>query len=78
VSLDTGYAEALIIFGDRTIKALEAECVRLAPPVPHGFFGGYPIVERYAHAYRVGYYEQTSAGYDPNLAGLDATVSRRW
>jgi vancomycin resistance protein YoaR len=32
------------------------------------FFGGYPIVERHSHAYRVGYYEK---GYGP---GLDATI----
>jgi vancomycin resistance protein YoaR len=39
------------------------------------FFGGFPIVERHAHAYRVGYYEQRSnGGRDSNLAGLDATV----
>ena len=38
------------------------------------FFAGYPVVERHAHAYRVLYYEQTATGYDPLLAGLDATV----
>ena len=39
------------------------------------FFGGYPVVERYSHAYRVSYYEQTASGaVDTNLAGLDATV----
>jgi vancomycin resistance protein YoaR len=39
------------------------------------FFGGYQIDERYSHAYRVGYYEQTASGdHNPSLAGLDATV----
>jgi vancomycin resistance protein YoaR len=38
------------------------------------FYGGYPIVERHEHAYRVYYYEQTRTGTDPDLAGLDATV----
>jgi vancomycin resistance protein YoaR len=39
------------------------------------FFGGYPIVERYAHAYRVGYYEKEAGDREnSNLAGLDATV----
>jgi vancomycin resistance protein YoaR len=37
-------------------------------------FGGYPIVERHEHAYRVYYYEQTATGLDSSLAGLDATV----
>ncbi len=35
---------------------------------------GFPIVERVPHAYRVSYYEQTSGGIDPQLAGMDATV----
>jgi vancomycin resistance protein YoaR len=39
------------------------------------FFGGYPVVERYPHAYRVYYYEQTAGGgNDSDMAGLDATV----
>jgi vancomycin resistance protein YoaR len=38
------------------------------------FYGGYPIVERTQHAYRVRYYEENATGYDPNLVGLDATV----
>jgi vancomycin resistance protein YoaR len=29
---------------------------------------------RYAHAYRVSYYEQSASGRDARLAGLDATV----
>ena len=40
-----------------------------------GGFAGFPINERHAHSYRVGYYELLSNGArDPNLAGLDATV----
>jgi vancomycin resistance protein YoaR len=39
------------------------------------FFGGYPVNERYPHAYRVGYYElKADGGYNTSLAGLDATV----
>jgi vancomycin resistance protein YoaR len=39
------------------------------------FNAGFPVVERYSHAYRVSYYERTaSGGVDPRLAGLDATV----
>jgi len=39
------------------------------------FNAGFPIVERYSHAYRVSYYERTISGaVDPSLAGLDATV----
>ena len=39
------------------------------------FFAGFPIVERWPHAYRVGYYEMNAAGNtNTNLVGLDATV----
>ncbi|HSF83859.1 MAG TPA: VanW family protein, partial [Anaerolineales bacterium] len=39
------------------------------------FVGGFPVEERYPHAYRVGYYElKADGGYNTSLAGLDATV----
>jgi len=76
VSLDTGYAEAWIIFGDRTIKGVGGGVCQVSTTLFRTvFLGGYPVVERYPHAYRVGYYEQTaSGGINSNLAGLDATV----
>ena len=76
VSLDTGYAEAWIIFGDRTIKGVGGGVCQVSTTLFRtAFFGGFQIDERYSHAYRVGYYEQTrSGGYDTSLAGLDATV----
>jgi vancomycin resistance protein YoaR len=75
VSLDAGYSEALIIFGDRTIKGVGGGVCQVSTTLFRTvFFGGYPVGERYAHAYRVGYYEQTANGHDQNLAGLDATV----
>jgi vancomycin resistance protein YoaR len=76
VSLDNGYAEALIIFGDRTIKGVGGGVCQVSTTLFRtAFFGGFQIDERYAHAYRVGYYEQTaSGGINPSLAGLDATV----
>jgi len=76
VSLDNGYAEALIIYGDRTIQGVGGGVCQVSTTLFRTvFFGGYPIVERYPHAYRVGYYEQTaSGGHDSDLAGLDATV----
>ena len=76
VSLDTGYAEALIIFGDRTIKGVGGGVCQVSTTLFRtAFFGGYQIDERWLHAYRVKYYEQTaSGGHDENLAGLDATV----
>jgi vancomycin resistance protein YoaR len=76
VSLDTGYEEGLIIFGDRTIKGVGGGVCQVSTTLFRtAFFGGYQIDERWFHAYRVGYYEQTaSGGHDENLAGLDATV----
>jgi vancomycin resistance protein YoaR len=73
ISLDSGFAEALIIFGDRTIKGVGGGVCQVSTTLFRTvFFGGYPIVERYPHAYRVGYYEINPGG--PNLVGLDATV----
>lgn len=76
VSLDNGFAEALIIYGGRTIKGVGGGVCQVSTTLFRTvFFGGYPVVERYSHAYRVSYYEQTSSGArDSNLAGLDATV----
>jgi vancomycin resistance protein YoaR len=76
VSLDTGYAEALIIFGDRTIQGVGGGVCQVSTTLFRTvFFGGYQVDTRWPHAYRVGYYEQTaSGGYDQNLAGMDATV----
>jgi vancomycin resistance protein YoaR len=76
VSLDTGYAETLIIYGDRTIQGVGGGVCQVSTTLFRtAFFGGYNITERYSHAYRVGYYEQTSGGgYDEDMAGMDATV----
>lgn len=75
VSLDDGYAEAWIIFGGRTIKGVGGGVCQVSTTLFRAaFMAGLPIIERHPHAYRVGYYEQTSNGYDPDLAGLDATV----
>lgn len=75
VSLDTGYAEAWIIYGGRTIKGVGGGVCQVSTTLFRAaFFAGFPIIERHPHAYRVSYYEQTARGLDENLAGLDATV----
>jgi len=72
ISLDTGYTEALIIFGDRTIQGLGGGVCQVSTTLFRAaFFGGYQIEERHPHAYRVGYYEQGPGSPGP---GLDATV----
>jgi vancomycin resistance protein YoaR len=75
ISLDNGFAEALIIVGGQTIKGVGGGVCQVSTTLFRGvFFAGFPVVQRYAHAYRVGYYEQTAAGRSANFAGLDATV----
>lgn len=76
ISLDSGYSEAIIIYGNQSIKGVGGGVCQVSTTLFRAaFFAGFPILERVAHAYRVGYYEQTASGAeDPNLAGLDATV----
>ena len=76
ISLDNGYAEALIIVGDQTIKGVGGGVCQVSTTLFRtAFFAGYPIVERHQHAYRVSYYERVAGGgRDASLAGLDAAV----
>ncbi len=74
VSLDSGFAEALIIYGGRTIRGVGGGVCQVSTTVMRAaYFGGYPIVERNWHAYRVGYYERGDPGKWQG-PGLDATV----
>ena len=76
ISLENGYAEAIIIVGDQSVKGVGGGVCQVSTTLFRtAFFAGFPIVERYPHAYRVSYYEQNANGWvDTNLAGLDATV----
>jgi vancomycin resistance protein YoaR len=75
ISLDNGYAEAMIILGDQTIKGIGGGVCQVSTTLFRTvFFSGLQILERHSHAYRVGYYEQTASGHDQNLAGMDASV----
>jgi vancomycin resistance protein YoaR len=76
VSLDNGFAEAMIIYGGKTIKGVGGGVCQVSTTLFRtAFFAGFPIPERHAHAYRVYYYEQLKSGAkDPTLAGFDATV----
>ncbi|MBT3322398.1 MAG: hypothetical protein HN392_08955 [Anaerolineae bacterium] len=76
ISLDNGFAEALIIFGGKTIKGVGGGICQVSTTLfRNAFFAGFPIVERHSHAYRVSYYEQNSFGERvDDLVGLDATV----
>lgn len=77
VTLDEGYSEAWIIFGDRTIKGVGGGVCQVSTTLFRTvFFAGLPVVERHPHSYRVNYYEQTATPgvYNRDMAGLDATV----
>ncbi|MFQ6059328.1 MAG: VanW family protein [Anaerolineae bacterium] len=67
VSAEEGYEEAYIIYGSRTTIGLGGGICQVATTAFRAaFWGGYPIVERWAHGYRVRWYEPP--------VGLDATV----
>jgi vancomycin resistance protein YoaR len=69
VSGQTGYYDSLIIFGDRTAVGIGGGVCQVSTTVFRAaFFGGFDIVERWAHGYRVSWYE-INAG-----PGLDATI----
>lgn len=69
VSAKEGYEEAYIIKGNRTTVGLGGGICQVSTTAFRAaFFGGFPIVERWAHGYRVGWYEINS------IPGLDATV----
>ena len=69
VSKLTGYKEAYIISGGRTILGDGGGVCQVSTTLFRAVLNtGLPINERAAHAYRVGYYEQNSP------PGLDATV----
>ena len=76
VSLNSGFAEALIIYGNRTITGVGGGVCQVSTTLFRTVLNaGFPVAERVPHAYRVSYYEETSSGtMDPNLAGMDATV----
>lgn len=76
ITLDNGYAEALIIYGNQTIQGVGGGVCQVSTTLFRAaFFAGFPIVERNPHAYRVSYYEKIAGNrINPNFAGLDATV----
>lgn len=64
-----GYDESLIIYGNRTTVGIGGGVCQVSTTAFRtAFFGGFELVERWAHGYRVGWYETKSG------PGLDATV----
>ena len=70
VTLEEGYEQAYVIVGERTVQGVGGGLCQVATTVFRAaFYAGYPILERWPHAYRVRYYEL--GGYGP---GFDATI----
>lgn len=76
VTIENGYAEALIIYNGKTVKGVGGGVCQVSTTLFRtAFYAGMPIKERHSHAYRVFYYEQGPGGRnDPMLSGFDATV----
>lgn len=69
ISKYTGYKEAYVIQNGRTVLGDGGGVCQVSTTLFRAILAaGLPIIERRAHAYRVGYYEQDS------LPGIDATV----
>ena len=69
VSAANGFVESLIITGDRTAVGIGGGVCQVSTTAFRAaFFGGFEIVERWAHGYRVNWYETGS------VPGLDATI----
>jgi vancomycin resistance protein YoaR len=67
VSAATGYEESIIIWGNRSAVGIGGGVCQVSTTAFRAaFWGGYPITERWAHGYRVGWYEPP--------VGIDATV----
>jgi vancomycin resistance protein YoaR len=69
VTEEEGYDESLIIYGDRTTVGIGGGVCQVSTTAFRtAFFGGLEITERWAHGYRVSWYETNS------VPGLDATI----
>lgn len=70
ISPEEGYVSSKVIVGGRTIDGVGGGVCQVSTTAFRAaFYAGYPIVERYAHGYRVGYYEADREG-----VGMDAAI----
>ncbi|MGQ9907980.1 MAG: VanW family protein [Candidatus Flexifilum sp.] len=71
ITPEAGFVQSGVIFGGRTILGDGGGVCQVSTTLFRAvFFGGYPIAERWAHGYRVGYYENN----DPLGVGMDAAI----
>ncbi len=70
VSAEAGYDESYVTLGEQlAIEVGGGICQVSTTAFRAAFWGGYPILERWPHNHRVGYYELMNAG-----VGMDATI----
>jgi vancomycin resistance protein YoaR len=70
ISPETGFVQGKIIFGGRTVEGVGGGVCQVSTTAYRAALkGGFPIVERHSHGYRVGFYE---LGNTP--PGLDAAI----
>ncbi len=71
ISPEEGYVEGFVIMGDQTVKGVGGGVCQVSTTVFRAaFYAGFPLTERWAHGYRVGYYESG----DPEGVGMDAAI----
>ena len=69
MSEEAGFVQSLVIQGERTVDGVGGGICQVSTTAFRAaFFGGYRIIERNSHAYRVGYYELNAP------PGLDAAI----
>ncbi len=69
ISVEAGFVEGKVIVGGRTVDGVGGGICQVSTTAFRAaFYGGFPIIERNTHAYRVGYYELNAP------PGLDAAI----
>jgi vancomycin resistance protein YoaR len=70
VSAEAGFLESSLIVGERTVDGIGGGLCQVSTTVFRAaFYGGFTIIERNSHAYRVGFYELAG-----QPTGLDAAI----
>jgi vancomycin resistance protein YoaR len=66
---EAGFVEGLVIVGGRTVKGVGGGVCQVSTTAfQAAFYAGFPILERWPHGYRVGYYERGEG------VGMDAAI----
>ena len=69
ISPEDGFVEGFVIVGGRTVRGVGGGVCQVSTTAfQAAFYAGYPVTERWAHGYRVGYYERGEG------VGMDAAI----